>query len=136
MLRQSVYRKLIELNARAFYSNSSFKEINMSNSQSINVWDPVVRIGHWLLVIAFFTAYFTEDDLLTQHTWAGYTVAAIIVSRIIWGFVGTPYAKFSNFIYKPSAIIHYLKNLIARKEQHYIGHNPAAEQWSSPYYFV
>lgn len=97
----------------------------MSNSQSINVWDPVVRIGHWLLVIAFFTAYFTEDDLLTQHTWAGYTVAAIIVSRIIWGFVGTPYAKFSNFIYKPSAIIHYLKNLIARKEQHYIGHNPA-----------
>ncbi len=97
----------------------------MNKAQSIKVWDPIVRIGHWLLVIAFFTAYFTEDDLMTQHTWAGYTVAAIVFFRIIWGFVGSPYAKFSNFIYKPGTIIGYLKNLLARKEQHYIGHNPA-----------
>jgi len=97
----------------------------MSQFRVIKVWDPIVRIGHWLLVIAFFTAYFTEDDWMTQHTWAGYTVAAIIVIRLIWGFVGSPYAKFSQFIYRPSTIIQYLRNLLARKPQHYIGHNPA-----------
>lgn len=81
--------------------------------------------SHWVLVIAFFTTYFTEDDLMTQHVWAGYTVAGIILIRLVWGFVGGRYAKFSNFIYQPSAILLYLKNLVTRKPQHYIGHNPA-----------
>jgi cytochrome b len=97
----------------------------MTKLTTIKVWDPLIRIGHWTLVIAFFTAYFTEDDLMTQHTWAGYTVAIVILIRLIWGFIGSPYAKFSNFIYKPSEILSYLKNMIAHKEQHYVGHNPA-----------
>jgi len=97
----------------------------MTQTRTINVWDPVVRIGHWLLVVAFFTAYFTEDDFLTQHTWAGYIVAAIVFIRIIWGFIGTRYARFSQFIYRPSTIIQYLAGLFQHKPQHYIGHNPA-----------
>jgi cytochrome b len=43
----------------------------------------------------------------------------------VWGFVGGKYARFSNFIYSPAKVISYLKNLIAQKPQHYIGHNPA-----------
>lgn len=97
----------------------------MTETKVIKVWDIIVRVGHWTLVIAFFTAYLTEDDFLTQHTWAGYTVASIIFIRIIWGFIGTRYAKFSQFIYHPLTIIHYLKNLLSGKPQHYIGHNPA-----------
>ncbi len=97
----------------------------MTKSKVVKVWDPIVRIGHWTLVIAFFTAYFTEDELLTQHTWAGYTVASIIFIRIIWGFIGGRYAKFSQFMYRPSIIIQYLKNLLTGKPQHYVGHNPA-----------
>lgn len=97
----------------------------MTKSKVVKVWDPIVRIGHWTLVIAFFTAYLTEDDLLTQHTWAGYSVAAIVFFRIIWGFIGGRYAKFSQFMYRPSIIIQYLKNLLTGKPQHYVGHNPA-----------
>lgn len=97
----------------------------MSEIKIVKVWDPIVRVGHWALVIAFFTAYLTEDDLLTQHTWAGYTVATIIFIRIIWGFIGGQYAKFSQFIYHPSIIIQYIKNLLSGKPQHYVGHNPA-----------
>ena len=45
----------------------------MANSSGmVKVCDPIVRIGHWALVVAFFTAYFTEDDFLTQHVYAGY----------------------------------------------------------------
>ena len=98
----------------------------MTNDKRIvNVWDPLVRIGHWTLVIAFFTAYFTEDDLMDVHTWAGYTVAAIVLIRIVWGFVGSQHARFGDFIYAPAKVFRYLKNLLARKPQHYIGHNPA-----------
>lgn len=97
----------------------------MSEIKVVKVWDPIVRMGHWMLVIAFFTAYLTEDDFLTQHTWAGYTVAIIVFTRIIWGFIGGRYAKFSQFLYRPSIIIQYIKNLLSCKPQHYIGHNPA-----------
>ena len=81
--------------------------------------------SHWVLVIAFSTTYFTEDDLITQHVWAGYTVTGIILIRLVWGFIGGRYAKFSNFIYQSSAILLYSKSLIAPKPQHYIDHNPA-----------
>lgn len=93
--------------------------------KEIKVWDPVVRIGHWVLVIAFFTAYFTEDDFLSAHVWAGYTVTAVILFRILWGFIGTTHAKFKDFIYSPIAVFNYLGNLLRGKPQHYIGHNPA-----------
>jgi cytochrome b len=97
----------------------------MSDKRIINVWDPIIRIGHWTLVIAFFTAYFTGDDWMNQHTWAGYIIFAVIVIRIMWGFIGGQYARFTQFIYKPSTTFNYFKNLLARKPQHYIGHNPA-----------
>ncbi len=97
----------------------------MSEIKIVKVWDPIIRIGHWMLVIAFFTAYLTEDDFLTQHTWAGYTVAIIVFIRIIWGFIGGRYAKFSQFMYRPSIIFQYIKNLLSCKPQHYVGHNPA-----------
>jgi cytochrome b len=89
------------------------------------VWSPLIRIGHWTLVMAFFTAYFTEDDFMNLHAWAGYIVGIYLITRILWGFVGGKYARFGNFIYSPSKIINYLKNLIAGTPQHYIGHNPA-----------
>lgn len=97
----------------------------MTNKKTLKVWDPLIRIGHWTLVIAFFTAYFTEDDFMTLHVWAGYAVGAYLLTRILWGLVGGKYARFSHFAYSPVKIIGYLKNLIARKPQHYIGHNPA-----------
>jgi cytochrome b len=95
------------------------------STKSVKVWDPVVRIGHWVLVIAFFTAYLTEDEFLTQHVWAGYVVASVVAFRILWGFVGSKHARFSDFIHRPSAIYNYFKGLIQRNPQHYVGHNPA-----------
>jgi cytochrome b len=94
--------------------------------KTIKVWDPLVRIGHWTLVIAFFTAYLTEDEWMTQHIWAGYVVGSVVLLRILWGLGGTgKHARFSDFVYKPSTIFGYLKGLLAGKPQHYLGHNPA-----------
>lgn len=96
-----------------------------NDKKTVKVWDLLVRIGHWTLVIAFFTAYFTEDDFMTLHAWAGYVVGAYVLIRVLWGFVGGRQARFSNFVYSPAKIFGYLNNLIARKPQHYTGHNPA-----------
>lgn len=91
----------------------------------IKVWDPIVRIGHWTLVIAFFTAYFTEDDLLKQHVWAGYVVGAIVCLRLLWGFVGTKHAKFGDFVRSPAITLNYIRELMTGNAKRFIGHNPA-----------
>jgi cytochrome b len=95
-------------------------------STTIQVWDPLVRTMYWVLVIAFFTAYFTEDDLLTAHAWAGYVVGGIVVLRLIWGFIGTRHARFTDFIYPPTTIIRNLLDLfVPGGGRRYLGHTPA-----------
>ena len=92
---------------------------------SIRVWDPVVRIGHWTLVTAFFTAYFTEDEFLTVHVWAGYVIGVVILFRLVWGFIGSEHARFKNFVRSPSATLTYLADLVRKRSKRYLGHNPA-----------
>lgn len=96
----------------------------MMNNE-IRVWDPLVRIFHWSLVLAFSIAYLSGDEENTLHIYAGYVVLGLIVFRVLWGLVGTRYARFSSFVTSPVTVFQYLKGLIARKPQHYTGHNPA-----------
>jgi cytochrome b len=92
---------------------------------AVYVWDPLVRIFHWSLVLFFTLAYLTEDDFMQVHEFAGYAVLGLVGFRVVWGLVGTRYARFSNFIYGFDRIKSYLVSLARLKPQHYIGHNPA-----------
>ena len=92
---------------------------------SIQVWDLFVRTSHWLVAVGFFVAYFTEDDAMTVHAWAGYLVGALLVLRIVWGLVGPRYARFSNFIYSPGAVVNYFWALVTGHAKRYVGHSPA-----------
>lgn len=96
-----------------------------SGADTVKVWDPLVRIGHWLLVTGFLVAYFTEDDLLTQHVWAGYLVAGIVVLRLIWGFIGSKNSRFKNFVRSPGLTIRYLGDIARNRAKRFVGHNPA-----------
>lgn len=91
----------------------------------VKVWDPLVRIFHWTLVSAFFVAYFTEDDLLDLHVYAGYLIGGLLVFRLIWGFVGSRYARFSDFVKPPREVWVYLKSILFQHPKRYLGHNPA-----------
>jgi cytochrome b len=94
-------------------------------SNEIRVWDPLIRIFHWGLVLFFSVAFLTGEEESNLHIYAGYAVLGLITFRVLWGFIGTQYARFGNFIYSPNNVIHYLKSLIAKKPDRYIGHNPA-----------
>ncbi len=100
-------------------------DINQSKETQVRVWDPFVRIFHWTLVLAFSVSYIVEDHYLNVHVWAGYIVLALITARILWGFVGSAHARFSDFVYRPSTIFTYLKDVLLMHPRRYLGHNPA-----------
>lgn len=94
-------------------------------AETVRVWDPIVRIGHWVIVIGFFTAYLSGDELPGIHTWAGYVVAGTVLVRVIWGLAGTRHARFSSFVTGPRGFFRYIKGLFAKKADRHLGHNPA-----------
>ena len=95
------------------------------NSSMIKVWDPLVRIFHWALVLAFMVAYISEEDFLSIHSFAGYTVLGLLIFRLLWGVIGTRHARFSDFIYSPATIKQFVKDTLTLKAKRYLGHNPA-----------
>ena len=94
------------------------------HTNEVYVWDPLVRVFHWALVVAFTIAFVTEDDALDLHVWAGYTVGALVFLRIVWGFIGPEHARFSNFVYRPKAIMEYIGSLLTFRAKRYLGHSP------------
>ena len=93
--------------------------------KSVRVWDPLVRIFHWTLVLSFAVAWVSADEFDTLHFWAGYTIAALVAFRVVWGVIGTRHARFTDFIYRFSTINSYLIDLAALRPKHSVGHNPA-----------
>lgn len=93
----------------------------------IRVWDLPVRLGHWLMAGGFATAWFTaeSEEWRLVHVLAGGTVLAAALFRVLWGFVGSRYARFADFVRGPAAAFGYLKSLLGPKPQHFVGHNPA-----------
>lgn len=94
-------------------------------SRTIRVWDPLVRIFHWSLVLTFFVSYFTGEEDNALHIDAGYAVLGLIIFRVLWGFVGTRHARFTDFVHSPGTVAGYLKSLASSRPEHHLGHNPA-----------
>ena len=92
---------------------------------TVKVWDPFVRVFHWSLVALFIVAFLTGDEVEWLHLWAGYAIAALIVIRIIWGFIGPRHARFSDFVKGPRAVAVFLKQSVHLQAPRYLGHNPA-----------
>lgn len=95
-------------------------------ASTIRVWDPLIRIFHWSLVLSFALAFITEDDWLSLHVQAGYAVSLLIGFRLIWGLIGTRQARFFTFIKSPAAVMSYFRQMLSLKVPHYLGHNPVA----------
>jgi len=92
---------------------------------SSRVWDPLVRVFHWTLVLAFTIAYVTEDEFLDLHVFAGYVIAGLIGFRLVWGLIGTRHARFTDFVRRPSVVWAYMKSMLSGRPKRHLGHNPA-----------
>jgi len=97
-----------------------------TTTTAIRVWDAPTRVFHWLLVLSFAGAYLTSESERWSliHITLGYTLGGLITFRLIWGFVGTRYARFTSFVKGPSKVLQYAKSMATLKPKHFVGHNP------------
>jgi cytochrome b len=97
----------------------------MRETQTVKVWDPLVRIFHWSLVGLFAFSYFTGDEWKKAHVYSGYAIIGLIAIRVIWGLVGSRHARFADFIYSPRTVLTFLVDTMRMRAKRYLGHNPA-----------
>jgi len=100
----------------------------MRRSNKILVWDLPTRVFHWLLAGSFAGAFLTAGSTrwLDVHVALGYTILGLIAFRLLWGLIGTRYARFSSYAFGARSVVGYLTSLFTRSPRHYVGHNPAA----------
>lgn len=97
-----------------------------ADMQRIKVWDGATRLFHWLLVFLLgFLWLSVEKGWMELHFYAGYTVGALLIFRIAWGFVGSETSRFSHFLASPFEAARHLLHLTKREPDDQVGHNAA-----------
>ena len=97
-----------------------------TNTATVKVWDWPVRVFHWTLAASVIGAFVTgeSEDFERLHQTLGWVAAGLIGFRVVWGLVGTRYARFTEFVRPPKAVWAYVKSLRSDRPQHFVGHNP------------
>lgn len=90
----------------------------------IKVWDPAVRLFHWSLVIAFGANALLIDDDSKLHIQVGYAVVVLVLARVVWGLVGSKYARFSSFPPSIDGAKEQMQEIATGRVHRYIGHTP------------
>jgi len=98
-----------------------------TSTHQIRIWDLPTRLFHWLLVVAFILAWLSQGDdrYLDIHVFSGYLFLGLLGFRLIWGIIGSHYARFYHFAFGWRDVWDYLKTLLTKQRQHFLGHNPA-----------
>ena len=92
----------------------------------MRIWDLPTRVFHWLLVVLVFMSWLTaQNDWMQLHLWCGYAILALLLFRIVWGFIGSDTARFARFLKAPVSVIRHLMHLSRREPDTEVGHNAA-----------
>ena len=111
--------------------------------RSVRTWDLPVRVFHWALVLLVISQLVTASvggNAMQFHAFGGYAILALVLFRILWGFLGGTHARFRDFVRGPGPVGRYAKSLLRGSHPSHRGHNPLGG-WSvlamlgSPDYF-
>lgn len=94
----------------------------MSETRKILIWDLPTRLFHWLLVLSIVALVVTGKaggSWMEWHGRLGLLVLGLLVFRLLWGVMGSTYARFAGFFPTPAKVAAYL-----RGQWHAPGHNP------------
>jgi cytochrome b len=93
----------------------------------VRVWDLPTRLFHWTLVLCVVASFVSAQiggNAMAWHMRSGYAVFALLAFRLVWGFVGGHWSRFSSFLYGPATLLRYLRKLGRADEHLDAGHSP------------
>jgi cytochrome b len=91
------------------------------------VWDLPTRLFHWALPVLLVVSYASyKRGLMGVHQFSGFTMTALLLFRLAWGFVGSDTARFSRFLRSPLAALHHVGGLFRREPDTAAGHSPVS----------
>ena len=103
--------------------STGFAELDAGPTLRVRVWDLPTRIFHWVLALAVIGQLATGlSGLMEWHFRNGYLVLALLLFRLVWGFVGGHWSRFNAFAYSPGALLDYLRG--RAQPNHLVGHTP------------
>jgi cytochrome b len=94
---------------------------------AVRIWDLPTRLFHWLLAAAVLGAFGTAwvgGNAMVWHMRCGLTVMALLLFRVVWGFVGGRWSRFASFVYAPATVLRYLRGEQRAGDHFEAGHNP------------
>lgn len=96
-------------------------------SERIQIWDVPTRVFHWSMVLSFGGVFLTSESERYRdiHVMLGYTMLGLVAFRVVWGFVGTRYARFTSFLFTSGEVLTYIADLARGRAERHVGHNPA-----------
>jgi cytochrome b len=101
--------------------------------QQEKIWDPVLRLWHWVLVLAVCVSWsfgeFMSFDNVVWHFYLGYLIFGLLGFRILWGVIGPKPARFRSFLPTSRSVIEYMKTLSRRSPSGIAGHNAMGALW-------
>jgi len=92
---------------------------------TVRVWDAPTRFFHWALVACVLGLFITSQiggAAMQWHFRMGYSVLALLLFRLAWGFWGGYWSRFASFVRGPSVIFFYLRGRADAVAS--VGHNP------------
>ncbi|TBR42778.1 branched-chain alpha-keto acid dehydrogenase subunit E2 [Marinomonas agarivorans] len=95
--------------------------------KDVLVWDWPVRLFHWLTALLFSGLVLSgklDGNYLQHHICMGYALSGVLLARILYGILGSKYARFVNFPLHPKHIFNYFLSIVTNKKPQYLGHNP------------
>ena len=102
------------------------KPANTDLKLPMPIWDLPTRLFHWLLPILIATSYISvKTNHMTIHLVSGYSMGALLIFRLAWGFLGSDTSRFGQFLKHPLKALQHLAHLHRREPDHVIGHNEA-----------
>jgi cytochrome b len=100
---------------------------HQGQDRTVSVWDLPVRLFHWILVGLIATSWITAEiggNAMAIHQWSGFGILTLVLFRLLWGFFGGGYARFSSFVRSPAKALAYARALAGGRPPFFPGHNP------------
>lgn len=96
----------------------------MTPTNSVRLWDPLLRLCHLSFATVFFANYFFNEEGEGWHRWLGYYAVACLLVRLVWGFLGPRSARWSDFWPTPARLLAHGRALLRGQPFHRLGHSP------------